>query len=639
VSVRPRASGRAHYNYFRDLDPATGRCVTQTSPDTGLTTNTYDTGGNLKTSTDARNAITTYTYDVMNRVATAAFKIGSTTDQTITYTYDAGTNGKGRLTSATDANQSLSWTYDAQGRVVGKGQSLPGVTPALSLSVGYGYNAQGQLFHVVLPSGKAITYGYNSNGQVSSVTLDGSPSTTILNNITYDPFGPITGWTWGNGTASTSRTFDTDGKLTAISSTTPVGNVALGYDYAFRITSTTDSGGSAWTLGYDLLDRLNSATKTGTTIGYTYDANGNRLSQTGTTASTYTVSGTSNRLTSTTGGLVRTYTYNNSGSALTSGVATYTYYNSGRMKTGKLGSAGATTYIFNALGQRVKKSGGAVTAPVYFMYDEAGHLVGEYTVVSGVASRVQETVWLGDIPVATLRTNGANVDVFYVHTDQLNTPRKVTNTANQLRWKWDPNPFGEGSLPVENPNPPNLGVFKYNLRFPGQYFDLETNLNYNYFRDYDPAVGRYVESDPIGLKGGVNTYAYVEGSPVDSIDPEGLVKFRWRTCNAAEVDFCKSYCAGVIGRPYQSCRARVGFRLNIDTTDYYTLPKGLSCSCQPPLEDLVPVPTAVCGQNCKPAMARLGAGLLAYVVVKKCIGAGLLATPAAPVGVVLLATP
>jgi RHS repeat-associated protein len=108
-----------------------------------------------------------------------------------------------------------------------------------------------------------------------------------------------------------------------------------------------------------------------------------------------------------------------------------------------------------------------------------------------------------------------------VHTDQLNTPRKVTSNASTpvLRWKWDPTPFGEGT-----PSEP-AGAFKYNLRFPGQYFDSETNLNYNYFRDYDPAIGRYVESDPIGLIGGLNTYRYVGASPLRRTDKSGLVQY------------------------------------------------------------------------------------------------------------------
>jgi RHS repeat-associated protein len=154
------------------------------------------------------------------------------------------------------------------------------------------------------------------------------------------------------------------------------------------------------------------------------------------------------------------------------------------------------------------------------MYDEVGHLVGEYTGSSGTPVVVQETVWLGDIPVATLRGTLA----YYVHTDQLNTPRRITQpngaNANKLRWSWDPSPFGDGAL--ANDNPAALGSFKYNLRFPGQYFDSEANLYYNYFRDYDPAVGRYVESDPSGLLGGINTFAYVGSDPLSDSDPTGL---------------------------------------------------------------------------------------------------------------------
>ena len=75
---------------------------------------------------------------------------------------------------------------------------------------------------------------------------------------------------------------------------------------------------------------------------------------------------------------------------------------------------------------------------------------------------------------------------------------------------------------MPNENPTNQGQFSFNLRFPGQYADRETNTNYNVNRDYDPATGRYVESDPIGLLGGINTFAYVGGDPLSWIDPLGL---------------------------------------------------------------------------------------------------------------------
>jgi len=127
-----------------------------------------------------------------------------------------------------------------------------------------------------------------------------------------------------------------------------------------------------------------------------------------------------------------------------------------------------------------------------------------------------------DLPVATLRPNGSGIDIYYVHPDHLGTPRAVTRSGdNQVVWKWDnTEPFGN-SGPDENPS--GLGAFAYNLRFPGQYFDVETGTSYNMARDYDPRIGRYIQSDPIGLEGGLNTYGYVRGNPLSRLDPTGLL--------------------------------------------------------------------------------------------------------------------
>ena len=181
-------------------------------------------------------------------------------------------------------------------------------------------------------------------------------------------------------------------------------------------------------------------------------------------------------------------------------------------------AAGVTTsYLYNGLGERVKKSNTNLTR--YFAYDEAGHLLGEY---DGAGDLVQETVWLGDIPVATLVPDGqGGIDVYYVHTDHLNTPRRITRPGdNVIVWRWDSDPFG-ATAANEDPDGDST-AFTYNLRFPGQYFDEETGLRYNYFRDYDAVTGRYVESDPIGLTGGINTYAYVAGNPLGNYDASGL---------------------------------------------------------------------------------------------------------------------
>jgi RHS repeat-associated protein len=447
-----------------------GDLKTQASPATGLTTNTYDTGGNLATSTDARNVVSSYSYDALNRVSSVAYTLGAGTDQTIAYSYDAGTNGKGRLTSASDANHSMDWTYDALGRVTSKSQSVGGILR----TVGYGYG-NGQLATLTTPSGQTVSYTYTNN-QVSAISING---TTLLSNILYEPFGPVRTWIWGNATTEI-RLHDTDGNPSQI---TGAESTSYTLDNAFRITGITNASNpsASWSYGYDALDRIASANAVAN-ISWTYDANGNRQTQVGATAPTYA----SNNI---------TMSYNNRGRMISA--------------TGN----GSSTYAYDALGQRIGKTG---TATVYFMYDEAGHLLGEY---NNTGALIQETIWLGDTPVATIRP-GSPVGIYYVHADHLNAPKVITRPAdNAAMWRWDQDPFGTAQ---PNSNPQGQGAFNFNLRFPGQYYDSETGLSYNYFRDYDAQVGRYVESDPVGLKGGINTYAYVGSNPTMRIDATGL---------------------------------------------------------------------------------------------------------------------
>ncbi len=112
---------------------------------------------------------------------------------------------------------------------------------------------------------------------------------------------------------------------------------------------------------------------------------------------------------------------------------------------------------------------------------------------------------------------------YYVHTDQLGTPRAITD-GNTVIWRWESDPFGTTGA-QEDPDGDSTS-FTYNLRFPGQYYDDETGLHYNYYRTYDPSIGRYLRSDPIGFAGGPNSYSYVGLSPLRRIDQLGLI---WET--------------------------------------------------------------------------------------------------------------
>ena len=122
--------------------------------------------------------------------------------------------------------------------------------------------------------------------------------------------------------------------------------------------------------------------------------------------------------------------------------------------------------------------------------------------------------------VAAYRENARLYDESALGAVYLNTPRLITNTDGIPVWTWDGEAFGNTPPQAEVTG---AGPFTFNLRFPGQYYDAETNLNNNYFRDYDPSTGHYVESDPLGLRAGVSTFSYGGGNPTSYTDPFGLI--------------------------------------------------------------------------------------------------------------------
>ncbi|MET3131709.1 RHS repeat-associated protein [Oxalobacteraceae bacterium GrIS 1.11] len=524
-----------------------GNAKALASPDTGPATSTYDAAGNLQTRTDARGIVTTYSYDALNRVTRIATPAWAAT----TFEYDGGVGGPvsaiGRLSKMTDESGNTTYSYDAFGRLAGKVQTTIAGPYRNSLALAYTY-ANGRPASVTYPSGNRINYAYDAAGQVNRVTLnpvkasgsgtDEATSIDLLVDIAYMPFGAARAWNWGNSKPaalnSYARSFDLDGRVSTYTLGNPLTTGVLRtlhYDAASRILGITHTGAGTSPrpasldqgYGYDDLNRLTSFTGGGTTQAFQYDLSGNRTVATfGANSYTNTIDATSNKLNGTNGPLpAKSNHYDNAGNLINDGSITYVYSQRNRMYSATIGSLTVTQQI-NGLGQRVLRGnrGGL------FAYDEQGHLIGEYDSTNGKLTR--ETVYLGDLPVAVLTQSvtgtapaqATATNVFHVYPDHLGTPRLITRaTDNKIVWRWDNgDAFG---LTQPNENPSALGTFTYNLRMPGQYYDRDTNLFYNSYRDYDPQQGRYVQSDPIGLGGGINTYAYVGGNPVSYVDPDG----------------------------------------------------------------------------------------------------------------------
>ena len=140
---------------------------------------------------------------------------------------------------------------------------------------------------------------------------------------------------------------------------------------------------------------------------------------------------------------------------------------------------------------------------------------GTYSLTAVATDNLNGTRTSAPVSVTVNRAAALN----FVHVDHLNTPRLIADSTGTTVWRDDnAEPFGSNP-PDENPS--GLGPFEFPLRFPGQYFDKETSLSYNMARNYSSILGRYAESDPIGLRGGINTYAYAFGSPLVNVDPDG----------------------------------------------------------------------------------------------------------------------
>ena len=199
------------------------------------------------------------------------------------------------------------------------------------------------------------------------------------------------------------------------------------------------------------------------------------------------------------------FIYDANGNTIQKGDFTFTYNDANRMASSTIGGI-TTTYQYNAKGERSVKTRNGVE--IHFVYGPNGQLIAE---ADGQGNVTKEYVYFDGQPLAQI----VGDDIYYYHNSHLGTPEMLTDANQNIVWQASYTSFGKATVTNE--------AIVNNIRFPGQYYDSESGLHYNYFRDYDPEIGRYVQSDPIGLNGGINTYAYVGGNPVNSTDRLGLV--------------------------------------------------------------------------------------------------------------------
>jgi RHS repeat-associated protein len=548
-------NGAATTYQYDDL----GNLLAEQSPDRGTLMHAYDNAGNLVATVDARGVTVRYAYDALNRLTFIDYP-GS--DEDVSYTYDAGpacSLGAGRLCTAQDESGLTEYAYDAFGNVTQQAHTELGVT----YTTGYTHDAGDRVTAITYPDGRRVTYTRDALGRITAVTATvNGVATVIASGRTYRADGLLTAQTYGNGLPEV-RQYDLQGQLT-YQSLGQADTRVYAYDPNGNLTQKQTLPEVA-DYGYDPLDRLRQTTRDGGSDGYTYDGNGNRLSD---TQGMYIYLPDSNRLSTAPTG---TITLDPAGNTLTDGTGReYRYNQTGRLVEVSVNGAKVATYTYNHLGQRTRK----VTADStrFYHYDTDGLLLAEtdetqtlrrayvyadamplaqYALdpvtdprplpgthanpnspgqgqtkgkgAEAVAAHRPAMPEPANRPGATdLSTAGEEILV-YLHTDHQNTPRLATSTSAIKVWSWEEEAFGK-TLPDEDADGDGKKTVM-SLRYAGQYFDSETGLHYNWHRYYDPKIGRYITSDPIGLAGGLNTYTYAYNNPLRYIDPTGLLGF------------------------------------------------------------------------------------------------------------------
>jgi len=527
------ANGNTHRFDYDKLD----RMVKETRPLGQRISYAYDAVGNLTQVTDPLGQVKKYTYDAANRrikedhyPSTGSGQAPVAAVKTISYSY----NTLDRLTGYTDGTTTGTYTYDTkQLRQIGESITYASTSTAqagFTLASSTAYNALGQKASQTYPDGATYTYSYDANNQLSIVDLPQGSGSITLNNYLWSVPSQIT------LPGGTVRTLQYDGllRLKTLAVKDPGQSQVMSYQYGYDLTGNIVSKAteqSTTNYNYDTLDHLTGATYTNssqTNETYIYDPLANRVTDSKTAAANW-VYNANNQLIQ--AGSIR-YTYDENGNTLSqtdannpANTRSYVYDTDNRLiEVHDASNAIVATYRYDPFGRRISKTlnNGSQSNTTYYFYSAEG-------LIAEADSNGQLTKSYGYAPGSTFSTNPLWMKVpasgtqtaatYYTYqNDHLGTPMKLLNQSGVTVWSATYDAFGRATVD-------SASTVSNNLRYPGQYEDAESGLHYNWNRYYDPQIGRYVTSDPIGLWGGINTYLYGDANPVSKIDPLGLATF------------------------------------------------------------------------------------------------------------------